>query len=163
MRPLKKSNGKLFMNKILLIMVMMILSGPAVFAEMRGPGMGMGMGMRYGYGLGACGDPELHLSPDQAEKVSRLQHHYLEEVRQLQRQLMLKRAELKVMDSSLAEDTTRLDRKRLEIQELREKIQKIWLNYKMDCRALLTSEQLEQLGPIENGRRHRPGIDWGNR
>src|SRR4030042_3993769 len=120
MLPLRKSNRKPFMNKILLIMVMIILSGTAVFAEMRGPGMGMGM--RYGYGLGACGDAELHLNQDQAAKVRILQLNYLKKIRMLQRELMIKRAELKVMDSSPAEDISRLNRQRLEIQELREKM-----------------------------------------
>ena len=147
------------MNKILLIMVMMILSGPPVFAEMQGPGLGKGMG----YGLGACGDAELHLNQDQAAKIRILQFNYLKNIRMLQRELMIKRAELRVMDSGPAEDTPRLNRQRLEIQELREKIREIWLNYKMECQALLTSEQLEQLGSMEKGLMHRPGMGWGNR
>ena len=149
------------MYKILLVMVMVILSGPPVFAELRGPGMGMGM--RYGYGLGGCGDPELHLSPDQVEKVRRLQRHYLEEVRLLQRKFMLKRAELGMLNSGNSEEAPVVNRRQQEIQAIREKIRETWITYKIECRALLTSEQLEQLGSMERRPGHRHGMGWINR
>ena len=76
---------------------------------------------------------------------------------------MIKRAELRMMGSGPAEDTPKLNRQRLEIQGLREKIREIWLKYTMECQTLLTSEQLEKLGSMESRPGHRPGMGWGNR
>lgn len=110
------------MNRFLLIIVTIGIFAPSAFAEIRGSGMGR---VRYGYDLGAYGDPELQLSQDQAAKVRILQLNYLKKIRILQRELMIKRAELKVMDPSSAEDTPKLNRQRREIQEHHDKIREI--------------------------------------
>jgi len=159
--PSKKYNRRLFMNKILVVIVMLVLFAQPVFGGTRGRGPGKGMGM--GYGLGSYGMAELNLTPDQGSKLKALQSDYLRSLQVLQRELMIKRSELRVMDSRPTEEIPRLNRLRLEIQDVRKKIREIWLNYKMECQALLTSEQLEQLGSMERGRRQHPGMGWGNR
>jgi Spy/CpxP family protein refolding chaperone len=149
------------MNKIILIMILMILFVSPAMAEMRGSGRGMGM--RYGYGPGRCADPELNLSPDQSQKVNRLQQGYLTKIRQLQREEMLKRAEWRLLSARGSDETSKLNRSQQEIQAIREKIRETWVNYKMECRTLLTPEQLEQLGTMEKGRWPGPGPDGSDR
>lgn len=122
---------------------------------MRGPGRGMGM--RYGYGLGACADPEIQLKPDQEEKIKRLQQQYVRDLQELQRNYMQKRNELKLVNSDKTVAVQEIYRRQQELQVLREKMRDTWVNYSMDCQALLSEEQLELLYQIKKRSGHSYG------
>jgi Spy/CpxP family protein refolding chaperone len=142
------------MNNIFLIVALLLVLGNPAFADSWGKGLGRGMG----YGLGPCVDTELNLAPDQAAKVKAVQSQYLEAVRPLQRELRVKREELRVCEPGRVREEVRAAQLRREAKGIREKIREAWLRYKMDCRALLTPEQLDQLDSPKGSGMPRPGL-----
>jgi hypothetical protein len=129
------------MNKSLIIIILLIAMGDTTFAGSWGLGPGRGMG----YGLGPCARVELNLTPDQATRLQTLQSEYLERVKPLRKELMVKGAELKVCESEQRMETGRVAQLQKEVRGLHERLHEKWLRYKMKCRDLLTLEQLEQL------------------
>ena len=129
------------MNKVFLIIALLTALGNPALADSWGKGLGRGMG----YGLGPCAGTELNLAPGQAAKVKAVQSQYLEAVRPLQRELRIKREELRVCEPGRVREEVRAAQLRREAQEIHEKIREAWFRYKMDCRALLTPEQLDRL------------------
>jgi Spy/CpxP family protein refolding chaperone len=145
----------------LLIYVLVLAFVSPVWAGSWGQGLGRGMG----YGLGSCADPDLDLSPEQASRMKVVQSKYQKSLRTLQMEFQEKRIELKMCEPGKGKDTARTTQLRDQVRELQEKIREIWLAYKMECRAILTSEQLDRLNSAKGGGGPRPGMGrmgWGN-
>jgi hypothetical protein len=124
----------------------------------QGPGRGMG------YGLNPCADTELDLSSEQASRLKVVQSDFQKSLRPLQMELLDKRTELKVCEPGKGKETVRTAQLRNRVRELHEKIGEIWLSYKMECRAILTPEQLGRLSSVQGGQGPRPGMGrmgWG--
>ena len=141
------------MNKIFLIIVMVVALGSPALAGSWARGMGRGMG----YGLGHCTDSELNLTPDQASKLKALQSEYLKSIRPFQMELLDKRAELRICEPGMGREAVRAAQLRRRVQEIDEKIREAWLRYKMECRALLTLDQLDRLDALK-GTGGSPGM-----
>ena len=145
----------------LLISVLVLAFVSPVWAGSWGQGPGRGMN----YGLGPCADTELDLIPEQASRMKAVQSDYQKNLRPLQMELMDKRAELKMCEPGKDKETVRTAQLRHQVRELYERIQEIWLSYKMECRALLTPEQLDRLNSAKGGGGPRPGMGrmgWGD-
>lgn len=122
----------------------MALGSPAL-AGSWGRGLGRGMG----YGLGPCADTELNLAPDQALKLKAIQSDYLKSIRPLQMELLDKKAELRICEPGMGREAVRAAQLRKRVQEIDEKIREARLRYKMECRALLSPEQLDRLDALK--------------
>jgi Spy/CpxP family protein refolding chaperone len=144
----------------LLIFVLVLAFVSPVWAGSWGQGPGRGMN----YGLGPCADTELDLIPEQASRMKALQSDYQKNLRPLRMELMDKRAELKMCELGKGKETVRTAQLRNRIRELHEKIGEIWLSYKMECRAILTPEQLGRLSSVQGGQGPWQGkgrMGWG--
>jgi hypothetical protein len=145
----------------LLICVLVLAFVSPVWAGSWGQGAGRGMN----YGLGSCADPELELIPEQASRMKAVQSDFQKSLRPLQMELMDKRAELRMCEPGKGKETGRTTQLRHQVRELHEKIQEIWLSYKMECRSILTLEQLDRLNSGKGGGGARPGMGrmgWGD-
>jgi len=148
------------MIKVFLLVFALGFVNP-VWASSWGQGPGRGMG----YGLGSCADTELDLSSEQASRMKVVQSDFQRSLRPLQMELLDKRTELKVCEPGKGKETVRTSQLRHQVRELHEKIQEIWLAYKMECRALLIPEQLDRLNSAKGGGGPRPGMGrmgWGD-
>ena len=144
----------------LLIYVLVLAFVSPVWAGSWGQGPGRGMG----YGLGPGTYTELDLSSEQAYRMKVIQSDFQKSLRPLQMELLDNRTELKVCEPGKGKETVRTVQLRNRIQELHEKIGEIWLSYKMECRAILTPEQLDRLSSVQGGRGPWPGkgrMGWG--
>jgi hypothetical protein len=149
------------MKKIYLLFLALSLAGP-VWAGSWGQGLGRGMG----YGLGHCADPELELSPEQASRLKVVQSEYLKRIRPHQEEITGLKNELRLCKPGRSEETVKASQLRQQIRELQGQIREIWVRYKMECQAILTPEQLEQVHSVEGSRGPRPGLGpmgWGER
>ena len=143
-----------------LICVLVLAFVSPVWAGSWGQGLGRGMN----YGLGSCADPELDLSPEQASRMKALQSDYQKSLRPLQMELPDTRTELKMCEPG--KETVRTTQLRNKVQEIHQQIREISLRYKMDCRAILTPEQLDRLNSAKGPAGLRPGMGrmgWGDR
>ena len=145
----------------LLIYVLVLAFVSPVWAGSWGQGPGRGMN----YGLGPCADTELDLSWEQASRMKAMQSDFQKNIRPLQIELTDKRAELRMCEPGRGKEMVRTSQLRHQVREIQEKIQEIWLSYKMECRALLTPEQLDRLNSAKGGGGPRPGMGrmgWGD-
>jgi Spy/CpxP family protein refolding chaperone len=148
------------MIKLLIFVLVLAFVGP-VWAGSWGQGPGRGMN----YGLDPCADQESDLNPEQASRMKVVQSNYQESIQPLQMELRDKRIELRMCEPGKGKETVRTTQIRNQVRKLHEKIQEIWLSYKMECRAILTPEQLDRLNAIQGGRGPRPGMGrmgWGD-
>jgi Spy/CpxP family protein refolding chaperone len=138
----------------LLIYVLVLAFVSPVWAGSWGQGPGRGMN----YGLGPCADTELDLIPEQASRMKAVQSDYQKNLRPLRMELMDKRAELKMCEPEKGKETVRTTQLRDQVRELHEQIREIWLRYKMECRAILTPEQLDRLNSVKGSGGPRSGM-----
>lgn len=141
------------MNKISLIVIALAFVNP-VWAGSWGLGGPRGMG----YGLGPCADTELDLTAEQASRLKIVQSDYLRSVRPMQMELRDKKAELRICEPNKGNETAMIAQLRDRVRELQQQIREIWLAYKMECRAILTPEQLDRLNSGQDGGGPRSGM-----
>ena len=135
----------------LFILVLVLAFVSPIWAGSWGQGPGRGMN----HGLGSCADPELDLSPEQTSRMKVIQSNYLEGIRPLQMELRDKRTELKMCEPGKGKETVRTSQLRNRVRELHEQIREIWVRYKMECRTILTPEQLDRLNSVQGGEKSR--------
>ncbi len=138
----------------LLIYVLALAFVSPVWAGSWGQGAGRGMN----YDLGPCADLELDLSSEQSSRMKVVQSDFQKSLRPLQMELRVKRIELRICEPGKGKETSRITQLRNQVRELHEQIREIWLRYKMECRAILTPEQLDGISSIQGGGGPRPGI-----
>jgi len=146
----------------LLIYVLVLAFVSPVWAGSWGQGAGRGIN----YGFGPCADTELNLSPEQSSRLKTVQSEYQKSIRPLKMELQDNKTELRICETGKGKEMARTTQLQNRVRELHEKIQEIWLSYKVECRALLTPEQLDRLNSAKGGGRTRPGMgrmDWGDR
>ena len=144
----------------LLIYVLVLVFVSPVWAGSWGQGQGRGMN----YGLGSCADPELDLSSEQSSRMKFVQSDFQKSLRPLQMELRDKRIDLRMCEPGKGKETVRTTQLRDQVRDLHEKIHEIWLRYKMECRAILTPEQLDRLNSAKGGEGPLPGMGrmgWG--
>ncbi len=90
---------------------------------------------------------ELHLSPEQGNRLNLLQQTYLEETQLLRVQLVTKRLEIRELLTNPAIKTESIRTKHLELVETQSKLEEKAIEYLVKVRSLLTHEQLKSWCP----------------
>jgi len=102
-----------------------------------------------------------NLSEDQQKKIDALHLKHMKEVTDLKNQIMLKKAELRILETSEKPDKASIDKKIDEIMALKTQIAKKHAALKQEIRALLTEEQ-RIIFDSHKGRGPKPGCLRGN-
>ena len=90
---------------------------------------------------------ELHLSPEQGNRLTLLQQTYLEETQLIRAQLVTKRLEIRELFTNPAIKTESIRTKYLEMVETQSKLEEKAIEYLVKVRSLLTHEQLKAWCP----------------
>jgi Spy/CpxP family protein refolding chaperone len=115
----------------------LILQSSFAWAQPSGP-----RGMGSGHGHPPCWLPDdLHLTPEQVEKLQSVQGIYLNDIRSLRNDLLNKRYELRRLMSDPASKGDDIRVKQEEVFVLEAQIQEMVIDYQLKVREILTPEQ----------------------
>jgi Spy/CpxP family protein refolding chaperone len=126
-------------------------------------------GMADGHGHPPCWLPgDLHLTPEQVERLQSIQGSYLNDVGSLRNDLLNKRYELRRLMSDPASKDDDIRAKQEEVFVLEAHIQEMVIGYQLKVREILTPDQFRlwisryqaDFGP---GGSHRHGMGMRNR
>ena len=134
------------MKKIGILVVAMVLAGSSAWAFGRGCGMGPGFGMNPAVASG------LNLTEDQKVQIESRREAFMEETAPLRSELLTKREELRQLWAAANPDQGRITAKQQEVQEVQSRIQEKAIQYRLDCRQVLTPEQQGQLTTLASSR-----------
>lgn len=143
---------------VILTVTLLLVLGIVQVAAAAGFGFGGGPYLRGGE-KGTMPVNGLNLTDQQVEKMRKLNEEHYAQSRELRIQLMDKMHQLRQLQLQKNPDQAAIEAKKKEITELREKLSGIARQYREQCRALLTEEQLEQLDEF----RGKMGCGFGKR
>lgn len=123
-----------------------ILTGSQAMAW---PGSGhSGTGHGNGY---ACNGADLDLTPDQSVQLLKLKTAFIKAVTPFQNQMITLRSELRILWNVAQPEKEKILAKEKEMSDLSTKISEIRTTYQLDCRAVLTPDQLARTRFAEKG------------
>jgi Spy/CpxP family protein refolding chaperone len=126
-------------TRFFIILSISILILQSSFAWAQSPGQ---RGMASGHGHPPCWLPDdLHMTPEQMEKLQSIQGGYLNDIGSLRNDLLNKRYELKGLMSDAASKADDIRAKQEEVFVLEAQIQEMVLDYHLKVREILTPEQ----------------------
>ena len=146
------------MKKLIVLALAMavILCGSLALAGPRGWGQGMGPG----YGRSAYGPSNLNLTEEQSGKLQTLRENYLKEITPLQNQMISLRSEMRLLWNVASPDREKITAKQKEISELQRQLDEKAVQYRLDCNAMLTPEQLSKMAAFGPGMGRGYGSGW---
>jgi Spy/CpxP family protein refolding chaperone len=131
------------MKKIMIALglaVVVALGAPYVFAG--GPGSGPGKGPRNcGGGWGAA-----NLTSEQQMKIQELRDQHYNEIAPLRDKMVSLRQELQTLWSDPKADPKVIQAKAKEMNDLRDQMQDIMVEFRLETRNLLTPDQIQAMG-----------------
>nr|WP_320017045.1 Spy/CpxP family protein refolding chaperone [uncultured Desulfobacter sp.] len=128
------------------LITLILLAGSQAMAW---PGSGhSGAGPGNGY---ACNRADLDLTPEQSVQLLKLRTVFIKAVTPFQNQMITLRSELQMLWNAAQPDKEKIFAKEKEMSDLRGKISEIRTTYQLDCRAVLTPEQLTRTRLAEKG------------
>ena len=92
------------------------------------------------------------LTPDQQDKMDAIRAAHLKEMMPLRTDLQLKEIELEALWRADEPDAKKIVAKVKEIGDIREKMEVVRINHMLDCRKLMTPEQLKAMKKMGMGR-----------
>jgi len=136
------------MKRIGVLVVAMVLAGSSAWAFGGGGcGMGPGPGM-----MNPAVASSLNLTEDQKAQIGSRRDAFMEETAPLRSELFTKREEMRQLWAAASPDQGQITAKQQEVQEIRSRIQEKAIQYKLDCRQMLTPEQQGQLTTLAASR-----------
>ena len=120
----------------LFVVLMLMVSFSTVFSQ--------GIGWQRP-GMGVWATANLNLTSDQMQKLQTMQQDYLKEITPIQSELTLKTQELRTLMVNPAANADQIMAKQNEVFNLRQKLQKVALKYRLNARKILTPEQIALL------------------
>jgi Spy/CpxP family protein refolding chaperone len=125
-------------NIIILILAgFILLAGSQAMAWPGGGHSSMGPGNGY-----ACNRADLDLTPEQSNQLIKLRTAFIKAVTPFQNQMITLRSELQMLWDAAQPEKEKIFAKEKEMSDLRGKISEIRTTYQLDCRAILTPDQL---------------------
>ena len=142
-------------------LVIAILFGVAYVYAQEDPGVAPKHGWKQGQESRRQGK-RLNLTPEQQAKFRELRRKFTEENAQLIGGLVAKRLELRSLWTDPKADSQAILAKEKELRDLQNQMGDKIVQYRLEARNSLTSEQIEKLGWMGGmGRRGPMGHDWG--
>jgi Spy/CpxP family protein refolding chaperone len=125
---------------IILPMVFLPLIVPPAWAQWPGP-----RGMRGGNRRPPCWRPDdLHMTPDQTERLKSIQRSYLSDIRRLRNDLANKRYQLRKLMADPASRSYDVRIKQEEVFRLEAQIQEKMVDYQLRVKEILTPQQFKR-------------------
>jgi Spy/CpxP family protein refolding chaperone len=136
--------------------VMVMASMLTTFAFAKGPGGMPG-------GMGGCGDinmeafSKLDLTKEQTDKIRTLRQTHHQNIMPLWIKTFEKRAELKLLWMQLEPDVTKIKKVQKELRNVMEEIDDKSVDFRLDMRKVLTSDQLSRYLALKNEEKFHHG------
>ena len=138
------------MGKVKIWMVGLALIAMAGLAIAAGPGYGFGMKVNCPAGI-----DRLKLTPEQKTKLGELQEKFWKDTVSLRNEMQIKRLEMRTLWIHPNPEKDKILAKQKELNELRDKLQAKFTDFRLDIRKILTPEQAAQIGTFG------PGMGFG--
>jgi Spy/CpxP family protein refolding chaperone len=133
-------------GKIKILIVGVALITMAATAVAGGPGYGMGGNVNCPAGMN-----QLNLTPEQKTKLGELREKHWKDTVSLRNDMQAKRLDLRNLWNSPNPEKSMILTKQKEMNDLRDEMQVVATDFRLEMRKILTPEQIAQLGNFGPG------------
>lgn len=142
---------------IFLSVLLSVFSAESAFTEPRG------RGMSPGDGWSAYSESTLCLTQEQKDQLQRMRENYIREVTHPYYRLISRQVEIRLLWTEPDPDPKKILAKEKEISRIQGQINEKAIQYRLNCRSILTKEQKAKLTSGSTGMSQGHGPGWRGR